>query len=51
MRDALNSRGWVAKFENMTSLTLKKRVSTKEKYLCEEQNGRADADDTNEWRR
>ncbi len=31
MREALKSRGWIEKFENMTSLPIKKRTSKKQK--------------------
>ena len=35
MREALKSRGWIEKFENMTSLPLKKRTSKKQKAVME----------------
>jgi hypothetical protein len=52
MREALKSRGWIEKFENMTSLPLKKRTSKKQKTVVESEMDEPkeidDADDNND---
>ncbi len=52
MREALKSRGWIEKFENMTSLPLKKRISKKQKTVVDSEMDEPkeidDADDNND---